>query len=409
MYYCDLRYYNLGEKTAKRVRISCGTKNKILARIVRDRYYAGNRERLTYHRIDAIHGSAISIAEANGNTLQQEQLIKNNRTPPKVPRSNEEILNEFIKNRKEIQETSYDSLLEYISCLECLAAFTNKSFILVTKVDAEHFRDELLTAPKMKWKRPGILGTIKVLETEALGRKTIKNIINVVKTFYEWLCSAEYVEKNPFKQIKSPKVRKKKSRHPPSLEVIEALCNIPAKEGCDPVEWKVALECLRRTGARRGEICGLMVENIDFNHDPPIMKLATFKQKNANHDHTERTISIPSKVIIGLKTLSEKHKTGYIFPSLGIFEQSTPLGMNREYGRRITKLWIPLAKKLYDKMDLHTFRHYASSALTNAGVPEKWKLRIIGHSGTGSDANDVSEMYVHVDYKVMLRYIDAIP
>ena len=113
------------------------------------------------------------------------------------------------------------------------------------------------------------------------------------------------------------------------------------------------------TGARRGELLGLLWEDVDFRAG-----MVTFRQtKNGDR----RTIPM-NETLRGLLTAIEgpRDPAGRVLPVV------TPEALTIAFGR--------LAKRLGLKgLRFHDLRHDAASTLTMAGVPQRTVMEILGH------------------------------
>jgi integrase/recombinase XerD len=83
--------------------------------------------------------------------------------------------------------------------------------------------------------------------------------INVLKSFFGWLCIEEYIPKNPtlnLKQTKEPK----RLRHPLTMDEVELL-----RQNCETLRESAILEFTYSTGCRLSEIVNVDKEDIDWN------------------------------------------------------------------------------------------------------------------------------------------------
>lgn len=222
-------------------------------------------------------------------------------------------------------------------------------------------------------------------------------ISSVLSTAVIW----QTILSNPCERVKPPKVIKKEAKYldEDNLEkLLEILDNLPEKDN----QNKLMIKILLFTGLRKGELCGLKFEDIDFKNNTINIKrnLLYLPEKGVFEDTPKtkssiRTVSVSDNIIQSLERhkISELKKqiivgdkwneTGYIFTSWN----GTPI-----HPDTISSWFRKLVKK-YDLPDvsIHSLRHTAATMLLMNGLPTKAVSSRLGHAS----AITTSTIYSH--------------
>jgi site-specific recombinase XerD len=161
-------------------------------------------------------------------------------------------VNEFLKLKE--FDKSPQTLRSYrLSLAKFFEYFKFESFDDVKTVTASKVRD--------------YMGYLLSLGTK---KNSVNAYIRPIKAFYNWLVENEYTEKSPLAKIKELKAEEV-DRQFFSYDEIDAMI-----KACD-LEDKVILTILLTTGIRRGELCGIKLE--DFKGDHIVIRRETTKSK----------------------------------------------------------------------------------------------------------------------------------
>ena len=222
-------------------------------------------------------------------------------------------------------------------------------------------------------------------------------ISSVLSTAVHW----QILLSNPCERVKPPKVTRKEAKYldESGLEkVLDVIDSLPDEDN----QYCVMIKILLFTGLRRGELCGLKYEDIDFNKNTISIKrnLLYLPDKGIfeNTPKTEssiRTISVSDNII----QLIKKHKvlrmrrtielgdkwveTDYIFTGWN----GVPL-----HPDTISSWFRKLVQK-YDlpNVSIHSLRHTAATMLLMNGLPVKAVSSRLGHA----NAVTTSQIYSH--------------
>lgn len=287
--------------------------------------------------------------------------------------------------------------------------------------DLARFRDLFLSLPKTYGKSPrdhvvplsDILARAAKLPKDQVGLSAatinrhmthMTNIVNMSKTYgYSW---------ESFEGVSGLRARKRntdESKRPKfATEELETLLRLPVWTGArSEADWlesgETVVHCARYwvplvaayQGARREEICGLQLDDIDEIEGMPRIRIAKSVIRNLKTSASTRAIPIhPELIRLGfLDYVETLRQAGHhlLFPELRAVVESTPMGDVFDYEWQIMRdQALPKAKE--EGKVFHSFRHWCNNEMKQAGVPSEIRKDILGHSnrdvneGTYSDA-----------------------
>jgi len=163
------------------------------------------------------------------------------------------------------------------------------------------------------------------------------------------------------------------------------------------------------SGARREEICGLMVDDIGAEGSTPYLSIRKNKYRGLKNAQSERRIPLASELVrLGLPEYVRRIKAeGYdlLFPELVAASDKTPLGdVFHDRWSAVQKAAVPNASA--EAKTFHSFRHWIGDRLKSAGVSAEMRADILGHAGTTM----TTERYVSSpELGPMLEALDRLP
>ena len=183
-------------------------------------------------------------------------------------------------------------------------------------------------------------------------------------------------------------------------------CNYPEKQILGDNQLETFLEAIRgqeywcdffyvevMTGLRRGEICGLKWQDIDFEENKLRVKRSVSVKKgggvNIGETKTEtgvRCIEMPPSVAELLKNRKQTAITEWVFPAFLNPEQ--PIHPQAAY----RKLKVILKNAELPLIRFHDLRHTFATHATQGGVDPKTLAGILGHT----NASFTLDTYTHV-------------
>ena len=183
-------------------------------------------------------------------------------------------------------------------------------------------------------------------------------------------------------------------------------CNYPEKQILGDNQLETFLEAIKgqeywgdffyvevMTGLRRGEICGLKWQDIDFEESKLHVKRSVSVKRggglNIGETKTEtgvRCIQLPPSVAELLKNRKQTAITEWVFPNFMHPEQ--PINQNSAY----RKLKVILKNAELPLIRFHDLRHTFATHATQGGVDPKTLAGILGHT----NASFTLDTYTHV-------------
>lgn len=231
-----------------------------------------------------------------------------------------------------------------------------------------------------------------------LAPKTLMHYHKLLKSIFSKAVRWNVIRDNPCERVDAPKQTRKEARYLNEQETLALL--IALKKA--PYQYRLMVNMMVFLGARRGEVCGLEWNDIDWeNHRIHIQRNSLYLPKIGMYEDTLKTDS--SNRIIGLPTKlcdmllvhrdnqnKEKNRLGDVWHESGkIFTQydGKPI-----HPSSITK-WLT---KFCNKNDLphispHMLRHTSATLLLMQGIPLKAVSKRLGHSL----ASTTSDIYGH--------------
>lgn len=220
-----------------------------------------------------------------------------------------------------------------------------------------------------------------VIKTYKLSRKTILNIVGVIKLVLGKKVWATW-ELDLGKPVKPEQ---------PYFTDEQLTQIIAAAEG----QYKVLFAVLAGTGMRIGEAAGLHVEDVDLVNGVISVRRAVWNgiEQSPKTANGVREIDIAPELVQALKEYIGTRKTGRLFKA----SNDSPISANNVLKRVLHpilgKLGLPKSGRL-----LHAFRHSRVTALRKRGTPDDLLLQWIGHSSLA-----VTDRYTHTDRELAYR------
>lgn len=258
-------------------------------------------------------------------------------------------------------------------------------------------------------KRTSDLFTVKETDT-ALSERTIQIYSRLIGGVFRSSVKKGLMDSNPVNSADSPKPEYKEAK----ALTTEQLGKVFKCLENEPLRWRVIVNLLALTGARRGEIAGLRWENIDLGNAAVSIRfslnytpergifLDTTKTKNF------RTVKIPPEVVALLRQYRAE-QAEYILSCCGqydnqgyLFAQPDGKPSNPE---TITS-WFCRFSKRYDLegVHAHAFRHSAASLLITHGVDIVTVASILGHA----DPTTTERVYAHAIEETRVKASDCL-
>jgi integrase len=289
-----------------------------------------------------------------------------------------------------------------------------------TMKDTSYHQLELLAndlPPELKNKKVCVITPIEVQAflnkfSSKASKSYVDKMAGLLKALFGEAQENGLCVKNPTRKLKVPKINQDPKQSFTSLEV-SAICefaqiyhrdikaNALAKRA--GLMIGVAVTTLLLTGLRRGELLGLMWNDIKDNK--LTVNRAVFLEKNketekyhpivreyeAKTEKSLRTIPLPQKAKEAIEKLP--HRGLYIFSSEsgGIMN---PRNFNRSYDTFFKNLYTE--HKEVRRLKVHECRHTCATLMLESGVDMRIVQEILGHEDIKTTAG-----YMHPDFATM--------
>lgn len=231
-----------------------------------------------------------------------------------------------------------------------------------------------------------------------LSEKTIMYHHRLLSSIFSTAVQWGVVKENPVQRIRAPKVRKK-GMNVYNMENTAAMLEALKQE---PLKWQVLVQLALVTGLRRGELLGLVWEDIDFENNTLDVNKAsqslaghgTFTKDTKNYE-SERLISLPGSTMLLLKEFRKEWIENKL--KLGdLWEGSERLWVSRYGGHMHTDTptkWFPKFIKRHNlpHITFHGLRHTSATLLIHQGVNIRSVSGRLGHSRTST----TMDIYAH--------------
>lgn len=199
------------------------------------------------------------------------------------------------------------------------------------------------------------------LKMSSLSRKQ-----SVLKSFFGWLTSEEYIMRDPSKKLKTPK-KEKRIPKALSIEELELL-----RENCNGSRQRAFLEILYATGCRLSEVQQLNRSDINFRDK---------SCKVIGKGDKEREVYFSFKAMYHLEKYLESRTDA---------NEALMVSNRKPYGRlskrSIQREIAMIAKQagLEKHVSPHTLRHTFATVLLNAGAEISGVQALLGHESVAT-------------------------
>lgn len=192
-------------------------------------------------------------------------------------------------------------------------------------------------------------------------------IRRMLHTFFQWLVEEEYIAKNPVSRV--PKIKGEQHiRHALTIDQLNAL-----RGACADDRERAILEFLYSTGARVSELCGVKLDDVDFNSK----EVRLFgKGKKERISYLSNTAVKACNTWLAVRP----HPSIYLFNNI---RGGKP--MNKE---NIEKIFRRLSKDAglppFLKATPHVIRHTTATQAIEHDMPVEEVQKLLGHANLGT-------------------------
>ena len=240
-----------------------------------------------------------------------------------------------------------------------------------------------------------------------LASKTILHHLSFISDVFSYAVKMDMLSDNPCRKVTVPKGEAKEKPIYSQEEVASLLTKING----EPIKYKAFFFLIAYSGFRRSEMLGLEWKDVDFEHDTITIKRTsnytagrgTYTDKTKTK-RSQRVLKISPYIMSILKELKDEQdedafrlgnkwvETDRLF----VKWNGEPMNNQTPYG------WL---KEFCEKIELpfygiHSFRHFAASALISAGLDVTTVSGALGHSNSGTTLNVYSHMFQNAQARV---------
>lgn len=298
----------------------------------------------------------------------------------------QEYIEQFEAHLKYERNVSPHTLRNYLSDLtqfyDHIAAPDkdgNRRHVDVRQLDNLTIREYLATLYEQKRKKTSIARKLATL-----------------RTFFKFLCREEVLKLNPARLVASPRLEKKL---PVTLTVDDVIRFIEAPEADTALgkRDRCILELLYGTGMRVSELCGLNLDDIDYDHQSIRVR---------GKGRKERIVPFGSKALETLETylgvrgelLAEASADDRAAMAVFLNYQGTRIS-TRSVGRMVDK-YLKICADMRN-ISPHSLRHSFATHLLNAGADLRAIQELLGHARLST-----TQKYTHVSHERMMEVYD---
>ncbi|MCM1060847.1 MAG: site-specific integrase [Eubacterium sp.] len=233
-----------------------------------------------------------------------------------------------------------------------------------------------------------------------LAPKTIRHNLSLISDVFTYAIKMGLVSDNPCSKVTIPK-GEVKEKQIYSQEEMEILLT---KLIGEPLKYQVFFYLMAYSGFRRGEMLGLEWKDIDFENSViSVRRTSNYTAERGIYTDTtktkrsQRTLKISPYIMELLQCLKEEQDNDVLkLGSKWVETDRLFVKWNGEPMNNQTPYWW--LSEFCEKNDLpfygiHSFRHFAASALISAGLDVTTVSGALGHCNSGTTLNVYSHMF----------------
>lgn len=296
----------------------------------------------------------------------------------------EEWFENYVKNA--LRSTTYERMKQLTHCVYPAIG---------------HLRIDKITARQLQ----GFVNSLaKEGANEKTGKplapKTIRHNLSFISDVFSYAVRMDLVADNPCRKVTIPKGEVKEKPIYSQEEMAQLLTAING----EPTKYRAFFFLIAYSGFRRSEMLGLEWKDVDFEHNViSIKRTSNYTSERGTYTDTTKTkrskrvLKISPYIMDILKDLKDEQDEEALrlgdkwvdTDRLFVKWNGEPMNNQTPYG------WL---KEFCEKNDMpfygiHSFRHFAASALISAGLDVTTVSGALGHCNSGTTLNVYSHMF----------------
>lgn len=240
-----------------------------------------------------------------------------------------------------------------------------------------------------------------------LAPKTIRHNLSFISDVFSYAVKMDLLSDNPCRKVTIPKGEVKEKPIYSQEEMALLLTRISG----EPTKYRAFFFLIAYSGFRRSEMLGLEWKDVDFEHNViTIKRTSNYTAGRGTYTDTtktkrsQRVLKISPYIMSILKELKDEQDEEALrlgdkwveTDRLFVKWNGEPMNNQTPYG------WL---KEFCEKNELpfygiHSFRHFAASALISAGLDVTTVSGALGHCNSGTTLNVYSHMFQNAQARV---------
>lgn len=240
-----------------------------------------------------------------------------------------------------------------------------------------------------------------------LASKTIRHNLSFISDVFSYAVKMDLLSDNPCRKVTIPKGEVKEKPIYSQEEMALLLTRISG----EPTKYRAFFFLIAYSGFRRSEMLGLEWKDVDFEHNViTVKRTSNYTAGRGTYTDTtktkrsQRVLKISPYIMGILKELKDEQDDEALrlgdkwveTDRLFVKWNGEPMNNQTPYG------WL---KEFCEKNELpfygiHSFRHFAASALISAGLDVTTVSGALGHCNSGTTLNVYSHMFQNAQARV---------
>lgn len=272
------------------------------------------------------------------------------------------------------------------------------------KATLERYIYPVIGDVKMVDVRPVVLkGIIQKAQNKGFSYSTVRGIFLTLSQLFDQANKDDVIEVNPMAKVNAPHRKKDAEKAERDIYTAAQLQTIRDALEHESLKWRTYFSIMMDTGARKGEICALKWDNVDFvkgtvkidcnavnmsDADSVGEKVVVTRPKNGK----SRIVPISAESIQMLREMKlQSGRFDFVFVQIGIAANNKPV--NKPLSPQSADYFLRKISARYGfnfKCHPHKFRHTVATMLLQNGVSLQDTAKLIG-----DNPETVARFYLH--------------